>query len=405
MKKENIFIKKPSFYVLFSAIVILFTSWTVYYKLPHSFWLILCFSIWTFVKYNHLLLIKGNLVISFFVISIWFYIPFKFTITSLIVGLASSLSLSLIFCIDKKTTTRILDCLFSIIAGLVVLGLVFHLMRFLNIYDSPRIAVLERGDGRVYAVYLFHVYEQISSGNFLYYRFYSIFDEPGYLGTITALYLIYQKFNFKKNRNIILFIGGIFTLSLAFYILTVPYLLLKLNKNRKGPLLALSIGILIVLSFSDNSNIIFLTRTEFSSVDFASSRGDLNITMENLKFIQNQDLLPLLFGNGHDAHLYVNQYQLEEGAGVTNSSIFRLFHQIGVLGVIYLIAFVFVNIKKDNSGIHFAVAFIISLIQRPQVFESIFVLLLAVNSKVVLDNHIQKQKLRKDAIKIRKELR
>lgn len=397
VKAKNMFINKTNLYVLFSSIIILFTSWTVYYKLPYSFYFIICFTIWTFVKYNQLPPGKINLFISFFIISMWFYLPYKADITSLIVGMISAISLSAIFFIDKHTVCRIIDCLFSIIAGIVVFGLAAHLMRFFNIYDFPQIAIIEQGDDRVYAVYLLHVYEELFNGFFVYFRFYSIFDEPGYLGTITAFYLIYQDFDFKKPRNIVLFIGGIFTLSLAFYILAIPYIILKLFKNKKIIIiLTIAIGLFIVFNHLKATDSILVSRQEFTSDDFSSSRGNLDIIRSNIEFIQSQDFFPFLFGNGTDSHLFAHQSNANEGEGVVNSTIFRLFYQIGVLGVLYLIVFVVLNVKKDSRGIYFAVAFIVSLIQRPQVFEPLFVLLLAVNLKSISDNQLQLKTLRTD---------
>ena len=397
VKAKNMFINKTNLYVLFSSIIILFTSWTVYYQLPYGFYFILCFTIWNFVKYNPLSPGKINLFISFFIISMWFYLPYKVDITSLIVGMISAISLSAIFFIDKQTICRIIDCLFSIIAGIVAFGLAAHLMRFFNIYDFPQITIIEQGDDRVYAVYLLHVYEELYNGFFVYFRFYSIFDEPGYLGTITAFYLIYQDFDFKKTKNIILFLGGIFTFSLAFYILSMSYILLKLFKNKKI-IIILTLAFALFIGFNQIKDTDIarssILRPEFTSDDFSSSRGDLDVIRANIEFIKTQDFFPFLFGNGAGSHLYVRQSNLNKGEGVVNSTIFRLFYQIGVLGVFYLIAFIVLNVKKDSKSIYFAVAFIISLIQRPQVFEPIFVLLLAVNLKLVSDNQLQSNNIK-----------
>jgi hypothetical protein len=52
-------------------------------------------------------------------------------------------------------------------------------------------------------------------------RFYSVFDEPGVLGTLASLILLGCKYNFKKIENIFILIGGMLTFSLAFYIITL----------------------------------------------------------------------------------------------------------------------------------------------------------------------------------------
>lgn len=74
-------------------------------------------------------------------------------------------------------------------------------------------------------------------------RLCGLFNEPGYLGTMVALFLIADNLNLKRIGNIILMIAGIFTFSLAFFIIILFALLVKGLKSRKTAIL---VGIVII---------------------------------------------------------------------------------------------------------------------------------------------------------------
>lgn len=379
--RKSIFLNKEKLYVLYSAIVILFTSWTIYYHLPFVLLFYLGLTIWTVSKYNPYNKNKIFGFFVFFILSLWYFRPCNLEIKPIVSGLITALTICSIFLIDKITIHKILDSLFVILSAIVAFGIIAFLLRFFNLYNFPQIATVRIEGGNDYAVFLFHTYTKLDNGLLLDFRFTSIFDEPGYLGTIIAFYLIYQDFNFNKLPNIILFIGGLFTFSLAFYILVLPFLFFNIiKKGRIVELLIFSIIVVVLITqFSDLFDV-FLRRAEFSGDEYSDSRGGLSEFMYNISTIKKQDLIHLLFGNGNDSYLKLNYGDNTRGVG--NSCIFRLIYQIGILGVLYLILFIILNVQRNIKCIYFAIAFIFSLYQRPQVFEPIFILLLAVNLRL-----------------------
>jgi len=381
MEGLHLFLNKDKLYVLYSSIVILFTSWTIYYHLPYSLFFYLGFTIWTITKYNPYNKSKIFAFLGFLILSLWYFRPCDLEMKPIVSGLITALTICSIFLIDKSTIHKILDLIFLIISVIVAFGIIAYLLRFFNVYDFTQIATVRNGSGKDYAVYLFHTYAILDNGLLLDFRFSSIFDEPGYLGTIAAFYLIYQDFNFKKPQNIVLFIGGLFTLSLAFYIMVFPFLLFNfIKKDRIVDFLIFAIIIVVLVTqFSDLFDI-FLRRQEFSGDGFSDSRGGQSELMYNISILEKQDLIHFLFGNGNDSYLIQNYGDNTQGVG--NSSIFRLFYQIGILGVLYLISFIVLNVRRNIKCIYFVIAFIFSLYQRPQVFEPIFIILLAANLRL-----------------------
>ncbi len=94
-----------------------------------------------------------------------------------------------------------------------------------------------------YDVYLFcvrlNVYETP--------RFYGPYDEPGVVGTLSALLLSINGFNFKAKKNIIYFITGVLSLSLFFFIIVGFYYVYRAITYRKIlPLFILAASVFII---------------------------------------------------------------------------------------------------------------------------------------------------------------
>lgn len=66
------------------------------------------------------------------------------------------------------------------------------------------------------------------------YRLCGIYDEPGMIGTVSAFLLAANRFRIKSPVNIILFVGGLLSFSLAFAVLTVSGFAARLILNRSA---------------------------------------------------------------------------------------------------------------------------------------------------------------------------
>ena len=105
----------------------------------------------------------------------------------------------------------------------------------------------------------YYVTSFVHIGSFI--RACGFFNEPGFYGTIIALFLVIDGINLKKLDNVIILIAGVLTFSAAFYILLIGYAILKLVISK--PVLgvfALFIFIFVIYflnnlyySYSDNS--------------------------------------------------------------------------------------------------------------------------------------------------------
>lgn len=70
-------------------------------------------------------------------------------------------------------------------------------------------------------------------------RFYGLFNEPGVVGTLSALLLCIQKFRLNDIRVVIILISGVLSFSLFFYILLLSYSVIYLLMVKRDYLLCL----------------------------------------------------------------------------------------------------------------------------------------------------------------------
>ncbi len=351
------------------AIVVVFTSWTIYYSLPYSWLFHLLVFVWI-VSHHKNNPKKQSLFIAFLILSLWYYRLVGAEIS--IPGIIKSLLISSLFLLDDDVLCGIIYHVKNIVCFIVAIGVVLHVLRTFGGISLPEITTVYAGD-RYFHVYPFVVYQYEVD-----FRFNSIFDEAGYLGTLSSFFIILDGYNLKSIRNIILIIGGVFTLSFAFIVIML-FGLFAFSVKRKSivPLIIVLSIVCLVFWFVPELSDIFAMRQDIFSVGsdgFSDSRGGAEQMRENLDIIFSRSWYNILLGNGYNAHLLLFK---ANDISIASSSIFRLIFQIGFLGVAYLILFIIVNSKSDFVYRIFTLCFILSLYQRPHIFEPIFIVLLA----------------------------
>ena len=94
-------------------------------------------------------------------------------------------------------------------------------------------------------LYLENYFFFVNYPNTIFPRFWSMFGEPGVLGTLGAFVLYANDYNYKDKKNLIIFIGCLFTFSLAFYVLTIIGLI---SKSIHGSSIKTMISLALVIS-------------------------------------------------------------------------------------------------------------------------------------------------------------
>lgn len=279
--------------------------------------------------------------------------------------------------INDDVLSKSLKYLSTILAIFFVVGLITLFLLLVGIEVPHDILISINPEKVSIGQYYNHYFGSViindsSKGLF---RFCGIFDEPGLTGTICALILINYKFRMNRWQNVVLLISGIASLSAAFFFLSFIYLFYRLLISKKIKQIVFLCAILAIYFLFIN------WKVENNAINYLQNRlnfsGDwdnrTNAAFENeFSIFLNSSLL--LVGNGYMT-ASSNQYL----AG--NSSYKFLIYDYGIIGfiliIIFFLAVLFSRFSKDERKASFIiiVCFIMSIYQRPYVFNSHYMLI------------------------------
>lgn len=276
--------------------------------------------------------------------------------------------------LDNKTRFNI----FSIFLRLYTILLLLSLFEYVFIIAGMGIKIAEMTrDASLIYTYDHYLLNVLESDMFIT-RFQSIFHEPGDIGTLNGL-LIFGLIN-KKDfifEYWVLVISGLFSLSLAFYILFIIHLAFNLKTVNKG-------FVILFLLLSYGSYYVLKESIDVLIVDrFLEDRYDNRNTDVMQEAYQNAYKNNELFwGKGAGAHT------LKGGGASAGAKVF--IYEFGFWGLLLLIiAFYIVyfgEIKKKNLyNILYFLVFWLSFYQRQNVYE--VQIIMALLTPVIFDNN------------------
>lgn len=191
-------------------------------------------------------------------------------------------------------------------------------------------------------------------------RLCGLFREPGFVGTVGALYLLGDKFNLKKWENLSIFIACICTFSVAFYVLLICGLLLKIVMAATTPKKLVSGILATVLLVS--AYLVFINVPLAPSSPFAELQQRLTLTEDGLagdnrmtdeyaiaayESWANSDTKTILLGYGEDTRrIPGTQISIWQKAHSIKEYIFTY----GILSLVIMVAtFVFSTLVKYSG--------------------------------------------------------
>lgn len=230
-----------------------------------------------------------------------------------------------------------------------------------------------------YLFYVSPIHHQMAS-----LRFYSMFDEPGVVGTLAAFILYGNKYNFKKWEVKIIMIISLFTYSMAFYFLTAVGF--AYQRVRKLNQILSTMMILITIAFT--LNVLYRTVPEFQTliverINNASDNLDSRTNeMAKKKLESLEGTSEYFLGIGKDAML---------NSGFKQGQSYELFIlEKGFMAVLILLFCYYTFIrKKDIDSLFLLLLFFLSFLQRPFLFTAWQMLIFACCSA-----HIKLENLR-----------
>lgn len=223
--------------------------------------------------------------------------------------------------------------------------------------------------------YNYYVYPLLVRGTDNSIRFCGLFDEPGVVGTISALFLCCQR-SFRESKSIILLLSGICSFSLFFFLVVTVYyacsqLIAKRNITRTLSFIFVSIIGVVVISSSPVFSEMITSRLEFDSSTGMFS-GD------NRTSSYAWELFDKIVGTREFWFGIDNKWDFQEMTAYSSSFI-NIIIMNGMLFflliVIFYILYGWLNRVTIVSFLMFAFVFLGILYQRPGIFNPEFVFL------------------------------
>jgi hypothetical protein len=192
-------------------------------------------------------------------------------------------------------------------------------------------------------------------------RICAMFNEPGVVGTVSALILISKKFKLGRLCEKIILIAGILSLSMAFYTLIGLYLLVK---NKKY-LILFFIAYILLFSFTPKDSYLYnriLYRFEINSEGLVGN----NRTNEGFDYVYKD----FKAGNIKEQFLGIGEKEYFNKALNYKSEAlsWKTFMVINgyLLFILHVLFFLYASLKEKNkTSIIFAVFYFMAIYQRP----------------------------------------
>ena len=222
-----------------------------------------------------------------------------------IMGLIALLMICPIFLTSKRFLNDVYGKFVTLYSALIFISLiVFLLVAFLDIrLPYYQIEPLNEEKEKItYYAYPFLVY--VENGGFLNFRFHGIFDEPGVVGTISGAVMLIENFNLKRTRNIPIFLSGVFSLSLFFFLISSIFVLLKSKLSVKMAASFLIILLYVLLSQNEVLDSLLFSRFELS--DSGGFAGDTRDHMSESWYKNFCNSPSFYFGLGGGSHAVYN---------------------------------------------------------------------------------------------------
>lgn len=255
----------------------------------------------------------------------------------------NALMMLFIFQYDRKLLKYISTILSKMLGGLLIISYPYFLLYIIG-FSLPNVNMVFNDGFYSFSNYFLFLIDDRTLLTIIP-RFQSIFLEPTYLGSITALLLMTQRGKWKRWYNISLLIGLVISFSLAGYVYLTAIVFLNLWIERKKIFIK-CLSIIILLSaivggsfiYKNGDNMLhnlIILRLEINDGEMAgNNRVTKSFDAEYESYLQTSDII---LGRDYD---YSN-------FGDSGYKVF--FYDFGIIGVLLLYAFYILSFAKFDD--------------------------------------------------------
>lgn len=291
-----------------------------------------------------------------------------------VVGVAFAPLLTSLFIASKRYIIYVYKRLWIIYCSLMALSITVFILLLFGI-DVPGVFLPPLNELKDY-FYMAYPFLVVANDD-LSWGFCALFDEKGVVGTMSMFFLFIEKCNFKKVGNIIILISGILSMSLFFYGLLFIYLayLMFCEKSYKAyrlPFLCIIIVGSIAVATTEIGNEKILNRLSVEEKsDDRLFAGD-NRASEDLKYYISRirGTSDYFFGTKNK-----NIREMAQGSASIQNVIVRWGLVTFILYLFFYLLFSVHHIKHRKSVMLFMLFLLLSLYNRPYIFNPVFVFL------------------------------
>ncbi len=223
------------------------------------------------------------------------------------------------------------------------------------------------------------------------FRFLSVFDEPGVVGTISLLVLFVESYKFNDWRNVIIFIAGISSFSFFFILGSLLYMTIVFLSKKPYVIFAFILVLFIFYNCTKDNEV--LDKLVYSRLEWDSSSGTFagdNRATDNFKSYYDsiKGTSGYYWGVGQKALDNHN----DGGYGYRNV-ILRYGAVFCFLYVIFFICFAYTQRLSLLNNILFCLMLLATLYQRPNMLDASYIFLFT----QFINNHtLKKMKMPED---------
>ncbi len=204
-------------------------------------------------------------------------------------------------------------------------------------------------------------------------RFHGMFDEPGVVGTFAGIFLAIDKFNLKSWQNKVIFIAGLLSLSLYFFVLLIFVPIYSLNGRYR--LIAIFLITVFYISTITNRVLYDLIWFRLSWNPESNSISGFNRGEGEIKQILSANLFSknFFFGYGY------NEAEKFMGGASIYLTIFRegfLFVLLNLTG--YIVSAFHKLTSNKGDLLLFVIILLATFYQRPALFDVVYIFLFTV---------------------------
>ncbi|MGY0162777.1 hypothetical protein [Edwardsiella tarda] len=267
------------------------------------------------------------------------------------------------FLSNKEMRVKATDFFQNIFVIFVTISMMLSIMLMMGLGNYIHMFKIYDSQG-VFDIYLFTVLREDLTYRYatsLFHRFHAIFFEPGFVGTLSAFFIMANGFNIKDKRNIFLLIAGVMSTSFAFYILMTLYVVLTRPLKGTFVILIIVCSLLIIDNPFFNHYVIDRFMGGAETID---NRNGIYESQQIALFKDvyfNFDIIKIIFSVGHSVPDSTGSYRY-------------ILLSNGLLSVLILLICYAICVYSDFKYNFFCcrnmvvtAIFIISLYQRPYI--------------------------------------